>query len=336
MSTSLRVGVIGLGVGEQHLITYLRHPGCTVVAACDFSSEKRAQVQGRHPDVRLHADASAVLDDPTIDLVSIASFDDAHHEQVLAALRTKKHVFVEKPLCLSLDQLADIKLAWAAHEGRVALRSNLVLRAAPLYRWLRAHIQSGALGEVYAFDGDYLYGRLPKITDGWRTDLSDYSVMAGGGVHLVDLLVWLTGERPDRVFAVGNKICTEGTRFQPADYVSATMWCPSGMIARITANFGCVHGHQHVVRAFGTSGTMIYDDRGPRLQVQRDPAPAAESLDLAPLPPSKGALLSEFVDSILAGRSGTEETQCDFDVVSICLASAESLRTGMIQEIKYV
>ena len=45
---------------------------------------------------------------------------------------------------------------------------------------------------------DYLYGRLQKITDDWRSRVADYSVMLGGGVHMVDLMLWLTGQRPTR------------------------------------------------------------------------------------------------------------------------------------------
>jgi predicted dehydrogenase len=67
-----------------------------------------------------------------------------------------------------------------------------VLRAAPLYLWLQQEVKRGSFGEIYAFNGDYLYGRLHKITMGWRKEVSNYSVMLGGGIHLVDLMVWLT------------------------------------------------------------------------------------------------------------------------------------------------
>src|SRR6185437_958145 len=120
-----------------------------------------------------------------------------------AALRAGKDVFVEKPLCRTEDELVSLHEAWRA-AGEPALASNLVLRAAPLYGWLRDEVDSGRLGTPYAFDGDYLYGRLHKILDGWRGQVDHYSVMLGGGVHLVDLLLWTTRQRPARVAAVGN------------------------------------------------------------------------------------------------------------------------------------
>ena len=152
------------------------------------------------------------------------------------------------------------------------LASNLVLRAAPLYRFAREQASAGSLGKLYAFDGDYLYGRLHKVTDGWRGKVDNYSVMLGGGVHLVDLMLWIAGELPSRVVATGNRISTANTAFRYEDFVAATFEFPSGLVGRITANFGSVHAHQHVVRLFGTEATLIYDDAGARLHRSRDSA----------------------------------------------------------------
>ena len=176
-----------------------------------------------------------ILEDETVDIVSIASYDDTHYEQTIAALDAMKNVFVEKPLCRSIAELRHIKTAWEANSCH-HLMSNLVLRSAPLYCWLRETIQAGELGEIYAFDGDYLYGRFPKITHGWRKDVKDYSVMQGGGVHLVDLMLWLTNQRPYLVSMTGNRICSRGTDFKYNDFMAATFRFPSGLIGRITAN----------------------------------------------------------------------------------------------------
>ena len=161
-------------------------------------------------------------------------------------------------------------------------------------------------------------------------------VIAGGGIHLVDLLLWITGQRPTVVSAFGNRLCTKDTRFRYADYVAATMALPDGMIARITANFGCVHGHQHVVRAFGTMATFIYDDKGPRWQAHRDPAPPAIPLNVAPLPTSKHELIPRFIDAILRDEDLNFETQMDFDSLSVCFACDAALQTQTSHQVQYV
>lgn len=332
----LRVGIIGLGIGEQHLAGYRRHTGCEVVALCDLDAGKLAAARAQHPGMRLTRDADEVLLDQSINVVSIASFDDAHFSQAVRALERGKHVFVEKPLCRTLEELRAIKQLWAGHGGRVKLASNLVLRAAPLYQWLKQKVAAGDFGQVYAFDGDYLYGRLHKLVQGWRKDVEDYSVMAGGGIHLIDLFTWITAQRPAAVWATGNRLCTRGTAFRYEDYVAASLECPSGLVGRICANFGCVHPHQHVVRLFGTEATFLYDDAGARLHTARDPAIGAAPVSLAPLPAAKGELIPAFVGAILADEDLTADTQSFFDGISIGIACDRARRGRAPQEVQYV
>ena len=332
----LRVGVIGLGVGEQHLAAYEKDPFCRVAAICDTSADVLATVAARHAGVRGTTDPTAVLMDGEIDLVSIASYDQCHFEQALTALESGKHVFVEKPLCRTVEELATLKRAWSRHEGRLHLASNLVLRAAPLYRWLRAEIAQGSFGAVYAIDGDYLYGRLHKITEGWRGSVENYSVVQGGGIHLLDLMMWLTGQRPVSVTAAGNRIATEGTAFRHNDFASATFTFPSGMVGRLTANFGCVHRHHHGFRVFGTQATFIYDDAGARLHTSRDPAARPDRIAHDPLPATKGALIPDFVRAATGTAALDPGSQHEFDVISAAVAADLAMSSGQRVEPLYL
>jgi len=332
----LRAGVIGLGVGEQHVKAYLRNPHCNVVAICDFSEEKLALAKKQYPNIYLTKNAEDLISDQDIDIISIASYDDAHADQVISALNAAKHVFVEKPLCQTRNQAIQIKQVWESQKTPLKLGCNLILREAPLYKWLRNKIQDGLFGSIYAFDGEYLYGRLQKITDGWRNNVKDYSVMEGGGIHMIDLMLWLTGQRPRTVVTAGNRICSEGTKFQYNDFATSTLQFDSGMIARITANFGCVHRHQHVIRIYGTKATFIYDDAGARLHKSRDPDDRAQPVNLAPLPETKGDLIPAFVSAILTERDITDETQTIFDGISISAASDRAIKTQKQERIDYL
>lgn len=330
------VAVVGLGVGEQHVHAYLATGRCELRWLYDLELDKAQSVAEKLGAGKVARSFEEILEDKNVHAVSIASYDDAHYAQVLAALNAGKHVFVEKPLSRTSDELRTIKQAWAKHEGQVKLASNLVLRAAPIYLWLQQEIKRGSFGEIYAFNGDYLYGRLNKITVGWRKAVKDYSVMLGGGIHLVDLMVWLTGQRPISVWAAGNRICTQGSEFNYHDYVVATMQYSSGLISHVTANFGCVHRHQHVMRLFGTKETFIYDDAGPRRHATRDPLVAASTLALATLPKSKGELISPFISAILDDENLNAQTQEIFDVISICNAADQALKNSSMVEIQYV
>jgi len=330
----LRVGVIGLGVGEQHLRAYLRHPACEVAAICDLDAERLQRVSSELPGVRPTSEVAELIEDETLDVLSIASFDDVHASQAVGGLRAGKHVFVEKPLCRSMAELRALKQAVEKGDG-LQLASNLVLRAAPLYRWVEDARDAGRLGRLYAFDGDYLYGRLHKITDGWRGAVENYSVMLGGGIHLIDLMLGILGERPVAVSAAGNRIATESTAFRQLDFVAATFSFPSGVVGRVTANFGCVHRHQHVVRVFGTEATLLYDDAGARLHESRDPAAPPVELGLSGLPAGKGELIPGFIDAILESRDTTVDRRREFDVISACIGADRALAEGGPIDIEY-
>jgi predicted dehydrogenase len=329
---TLGAAVIGLGVGEQHARTLASVAELRWVY--DHDAPRMQRVVDAIGQGRPAASWSAVLADPAVDVVSIATYDGEHAAQVVQALDAGKHVFCEKPLAHSLDEVTAIRAALTRQPDR-HLACNLVLRAAPLYRWLRDAIAAGELGEVYAVDGDYLYGRLEKITEGWRGEVDGYSVLQGGGVHLVDLMLWLTGQRPAAVTAMGNRIATRGTRFRYHDFVAATYRFESGLVGRISANFGCVHRHQHVVRVFGTKATFIYDDRGARLHETRDPSASPKVIELAPQPAGKGDLIPGFIESIVAGRGRDAQIQHELDVITACVAGDRALASGEMARIEY-
>jgi predicted dehydrogenase len=329
---TLQAAVIGLGVGEQHAralaaVSQLRW-------VYDLDAPRMQRVIDAIGQGRAAPSWKTVLDDPAVDVVSIATYDGEHAGQVVEALDAGKHVFCEKPLAHSADEIAAISAALKKRPDR-HLQCNLVLRAAPLYKWLREIIAAGELGEIYAFDGDYLYGRIEKIVDGWRGEVDDYSVLQGGAVHLVDLMLWLTGQRPSSVSAVGNKIVTRETRFRYQDFVAATYRFESGLIGRITANFGCVHRHQHVLRIFGTKGTFLYDDRGARLHSTRDPQAEPTIVSHAPEPAGKGDLIPGFIESIVAGTGRDAQIRHELDVITACVAGDRALTGGDIARIEY-
>jgi len=333
----LGVGVVGLGVGEQHARAYARHDRCELRWLYDLSAKQAKAVRRRLGAGAIAKSYRQILDDDSVDAVSIASYDDMHFREVKAAFAAGKHVFVEKPLCRTKGELKTLVAAWKK-AGKPHLQSNLVLRAAPVYDWLKKEIESGRLGDVYAFDGDYLYGRLDKITGAgaWRQKIRDYSIMAGGGIHLIDLMLWLTGERPARVSTVGNRIATRRTNFHSDDFMASTFEFSSGLIGRITGNLGCVHRHHHVVRVFGTKATFIYDDKGPRIHRSRDEGRRAEALKLKALPAGKGVLIPDFVGGILAGRDPAPAAWREFDLIAAVTAADEASKKKLPVAIGYV
>jgi predicted dehydrogenase len=325
---SLRAAVIGLGVGEQHIAGYDAHPDCEVVAVCDIDSEKLE----RWPDLRRTTDAGELVEDPDIDVVSVASYDDAHFEQVAGALRHGKHVFCEKPLCLYDEEAKEIaRLVRERPEQR--LSSNLPLRLSPRFVEVRERLRRGDLGEVFHTEGDYDYGRRHKLTDGWRGDIPYYSVVLGGAIHLVDLLMWMTGGRPSEVVsAQGSRIATAGSKFRHFDFVTATLRMDDGSTMKVNANLGCVSPHFHAVRVYGTEGTFVNGLPDGELHLRG----GSERVDAAYPGVAKGDLLHSFLEAVL-GHGEAQVTEEDvFATLSVCLAIERVLRDGGAREIDYL
>ena len=317
--TRLRAGVVGLGVGEQHIEAFEAHPDCEVVALCDFDAERLRDVAERYPGRRLTTDAHDVIDDPNVDVVSIASYDNFHHEQIRRAIMAGKHVFAEKPLVLSEDHAREIH-ALLAERPELKLSSNLPLRRSPRFVALRERVAAGQLGRLYYLEADYEYGRIHKIVDGWRGDLEFYSVVLGGGVHVIDLLLWLTGDRVVEVMAYGNRIATEETKFRYDDLVAALLRFESGVVGKVTCNFASVHPHFHSLELWGTEGSFLNGLDHASLWRRSADGIVHTPVD-DPYPGvHKGALIQGFLDSILGGSGPPVSAAEVFDALSVCFA----------------
>jgi predicted dehydrogenase len=335
----LNAGVIGLGVGEQHILGYNNHPGCKTIAACDFSEQRLKKVSGRYPGIKFTLSADEILDDPTIDVVSIASYDNFHFEQITKALKNNKHVFVEKPMVLFEEEALEIRKL-LNEKPHLKLSSNLILRKYPRFEVLKDIVTQGQLGKIYYLEGDYLYGRLSKLTEGWRGDIPFYSVVSGGAVHLIDLLLWLTGDPVVEVSAFGNGICTEGTKFHHFDFVGALLKLKSGAVAKVTANFGCVFPHFHGVAVYGDKGTFkngfekgyVYSSR------DEDVKRVAPSVIDTPYPGAKkGDHLLAFIDSLTGKKSESLVTiQEVFSAMSVCFAIEKALKENSTVKVRYI
>lgn len=322
----LRAGIIGLGVGEAHIEGYRRAPAVEVSALCDSSQTVRERLRRDYPECRIHSEAQDLIDDPDVDVVSIASYDQSHASQVVAALAARKHVFVEKPLCLNESELQTIRCRHAA-APELQLSTNTVLRRSPRFLDLKNRITNGELGEIYYLEADYNYGRLEKLLSGWRGDIVDYSVVLGGGIHMVDLALWLTGARVVEVSAASNKICSRGAPFRTPDLVVATLMFDTGAIAKIACNFGCVQPHFHRLIAYGTQGT--YENTRPGGLLSRSRSELAPPETIATEYPGvrKGDLIPSFIAAIRGeGRADVSATEA-YAAMEVCLAIERSWQT---------
>lgn len=334
MKDNLNAGVIGLGVGESHITGLQAHPRCKVSTICDLNEEVLQTVGQRYPSCQLTVNPLSILDDPNIDIVCIASYDDAHESQVLRALRNNKHVFVEKPLCLSgkeLNNIAD-ELNSKPH---LSFSSNHILRKTPRFAELKERISSNLLGEIFHMEGSYDYGRLHKLTDGWRGQIPNYSVTLGGGIHVIDLMLWLSGKKVSSVFARGNNIATSISQFEGLSLTTSVLQFEDGSTGQITSNFASVAPHHHKLSLYGTSGTFEQSHCGANYYWSRDPLEDREEVSSDYPGAAKGDLIMNFIDMIFSNDTPLVSKQEVLDAVSVCLAIDQSISSSTPQQVIY-
>jgi len=131
----------------------------------------------------------------SVNTVFIATRHDSHAEYVIKSLSAGKHVFVEKPLCLTREELEKITEIKAVTQGK-QLCVGFNRRFSPLSVFLRKHIGTGPMTMVYRVNA----GKIPADT--WIQDLE----LGGGRIigeacHFIDYLTWLNGSLPVSVYA---------------------------------------------------------------------------------------------------------------------------------------
>ena len=184
---TIKVGVVGLGVGEQHLKMYKDIDDCEIVAICDVDKIKLNKIAKEYEIPEIYSDWKKITEHPYIDAISICSFDDYHAMQAVSAFKSDKHVFIEKPIVINRKEL---ELLFQAYKNsKKLISSNLILRTEPRFKALKKMMDEGDFGKIFYMEGDYLHDILWKLTNGWRGKMNFYSVLYGGGIHLIDLMM---------------------------------------------------------------------------------------------------------------------------------------------------
>jgi len=189
----IKVGITGIGfMGWIHYLAYQKTAGIEISAICARNQDKLAgdwtSIQGNfgppgeQVDVsswNCHSNLDSLLADDSVDLVDICLPPDLHTDTAIAVLQAGKHVLIEKPMALTVDQCDEIVAAAAAADRQVFVAH--VLPFFPEYAFLREAAASGKYGKL-------LGGHFNRVISDptWLADFWDAEKMGG---PLVDLHV---------------------------------------------------------------------------------------------------------------------------------------------------
>lgn len=195
-----RVNVALIGAGNfarrQHLPNLSRIRECRLRAICDADRSVLDAVASAHPSDYTCEDARRVFDDPAVQAVVIAVRHDLQPELAIAALRSGKHVYVEKPLGHGPGDCARVAEAARQADRRLAVGFNR--RYAPIYRRLR---------EVIASAGGCFNVHVRMADDAWRwaNNYPPGFLLPLDAGHLFDLLRWLCGAEIEQVACLSSR-----------------------------------------------------------------------------------------------------------------------------------
>ncbi len=334
--STLNAGVIGLGVGHHHAQAYHDHPRANLRSVCDFDKQKLLSLCQEYEGVATYQDGRQILTDKEVDIVSIASYDAFHAQQIIEALNHGKHVIAEKPMCMSLAELNEVKHALGQNPG-LKLSANHVLRTNSRFNRFRKDLHEKKFGDVYFLEADYLWGRKHKLS-GWRGEMPDYSIILGAAIHMIDLVIWLLGARPVEVQAMANRVVTQKDGFRGESFAVILLRFEDGVIAKLTGHAGCVHPHYHELKIYGSELTAVHDYHGARYYYSEDPNhPAISVSEPYPEKDARPAVIHSFIDSIGNPEISPLVSEEDvFSVMSTCFASEEALTTKQAVQIEYL
>lgn len=250
---TVNVAVIGLGHnGMAFCEEYHKNPDCNLVAVCDID-EKRMKTASLKYNIKGYTDYS-VFDYLGLDAVSIHTGDSSHKEPFLLALDKGKHVFVEKPIANTVEDVLDM-VEKSKNHPELVCQVGQVLRFVNQYVKIKKLVDSGFFGEITYLEADYIHDlRYQYFMEQWK--VTDEIPMVGGGCHPLDLLRWYAGEVTE-VGAISNHIAY--TKMHEDTSIVATYKFKSGAIGKVTCLYGCPGPcpDMYNLKIYGTKASLV-------------------------------------------------------------------------------
>ncbi len=335
----LRIGLIGCGhMGRVvHLNILRRLPQVEVVALAEPDAQRRKAASRKVPRAAVFADYHELLHRSEIDATVICLPNALHAEAATATLQSGKHLYLEKPLAINLDDGRKLLDVWR-RSGQVAM-IGFSYRFNPLHQQVRRHIQAGRLGELIAVRSVFTTppGRMPE----WRQRRA-----SGGGAlldlasHHVDLVrFWFN----QQVVEVRGSVRSERAE---ADTATLELRLANGLQVQSFFSMSSVDDDRFEI--YGRNGKLSLD-RYNSWAVQITSLTRSSSAfhhfsqAVAWLPrsrfaisklfaqanePSFAAALAHFVTAARNGAPASPDFDDGFQSLAVIIAAEESARTG--------
>lgn len=257
----IRWGVIGAGtIAVMRTIpAILRAEHAELTAILNTSAEKAESIRQRFGAKRAYTSLDDLLNDDEIDAVYIATPVFLHAPQARAAADHGKHVLCEKPLGLNADEaLETVRYCW---EKGVTLSVGFMMRYGTQIQNMKRLMDEGKIGQLVSASGRFSCW-TPDSPGFW---LHDQEKAGGGpimdmGVHLIDLMQYLSGMRATSVCAMQERISFTGADYTTDDTSSVILRMENGAQFVVQTNFNIPDpAARWYLDFYGTAGRLLGD-----------------------------------------------------------------------------
>ena len=251
---SIGFAIVGAGmIAQYHAEAIAQTPGARLVAVCRADAARAAETEARF-GVPCETNYATLLARHDVEVVCICTPSGLHAEQTLAAAQAGKHVLVEKPMALTLED-ADAMIH-ACRQSGVLLGVALQRRTDPAFAAAQAAIAAGALGRLvlgcvtvpYLRTQDYYESAAWRGT--WKLDGG--GALMNQGIHLLDLLLWYLGDAAK----AHAQMTTLAHTIEVEDCLSATVRFTNGALGSVVATTAAAPGYPHRIEVYGHRGGM--------------------------------------------------------------------------------
>ncbi|MFN8489030.1 MAG: Gfo/Idh/MocA family oxidoreductase [Caldilineaceae bacterium] len=228
-------------VGFRHAHIFVMHqhalalPNVEVVAACEEDAATRQMLAARNDLVLTHTTLDAMLDQVECDAVAIGDTYARHGPLILRCLARGKHVIVDKPVCISLAELAAIE--HQVQEKGLKLGCMLDMRDAPQTIGLRNLLRSGLIGELQAISFGGQHPLMLGTRPAWYFEPGQHGgTLNDIAIHAVDALPWMTGLNIQNIVAARtwNAFAGDYPHFHNAAQVMLTLENQCGVLGDVS------------------------------------------------------------------------------------------------------
>lgn len=251
----VRFGLVGFGAwGRCHADAIAKSRGAELVAIAARSAESCAAAREAYPGAEVFSDYRELLQRADVEVVDVVLPSHLHHEVSSAVLSAGKHLLLEKPMAITLDECDDLVRLARQHQRLLAVGHEL--RLSSLWGKVKEMVDAGFVGTP-----QYVLVELSRKpyrpgADGWRYDISRVgNWILEEPIHFFDLARWyLSGVgEPTSVYAAANSRQSDHPELQ--DNFSAIMHFPEGAYAVVSQTLSAFEHHQ-TVKLTGTRGAL--------------------------------------------------------------------------------